>query len=27
LDKDHFEIYADESLGESKTRYTIVFKH
>ncbi|MDP4150396.1 MAG: hypothetical protein Q8927_01390 [Bacteroidota bacterium] len=27
LDKDHFEIYADESLGESKTRYTIIFRH
>lgn len=27
LDKDHFEIYADQRLGGIKTRYTIVFKH
>jgi hypothetical protein len=27
LDNDHFEIYADQCLGESKTRYTIIFRH
>jgi hypothetical protein len=27
LNNTHFEIYADQTLGGIKTRYTIIFKH